>query len=147
MSKRYIPILLITTVILIVIIGYRTMITDKTPIVEPRALDVETQTDDKVYLLGEEIEVSVYLFNDRLGPVRIEQGELSVETSVWIHAPLSDDTMIHFIKVSSTNVPAKSRVLWGKTTFEAKSTGTYTIECLGEKVTVKVVFQEEDLNL
>jgi len=145
MSNKNLYILLMTTFILIIIVGYYyVVLTGETPIVEPRELIVEIQTNSDTYVLGEDIEISVYLYNDRLRAVRIEQGELSVETSVWIHAPLSDDTMIHFIKGSSTIVPARSRVLWGKTTFEARSTGGYTIECLGEKVTIKVLFQNED---
>ena len=147
MSNKYIPILLMTTVLLIILIGYHTTITDKTPIIEPRALNIDIQTDDNIYLLGEEIEVSIYLFNNRLTAVKIEQEELSVGIGVWIYSTFNKDSIIHTVEGSSITVPAKSRILWGKTTFKAKITGTYTIECLGKKVTVKVVFQEEDSNL
>lgn len=147
MSNKYIPILLMATVLLIVIIGYHTTITDETPIVEPRALNIEIQTDDNVYLLGEEIEVSVYLFNNRLTAVKVEQEGLSVGIGVWMYSSLSDDSVISFVEGPSITIPAKSRILWGKTTFKARVTGTYTIECLGEKVSVKVVFQKEDSNL
>jgi len=41
-------------------------------------------------------------------------------------------------------IPARSRVLWGKTTFEPRSTGGYAIECLGDKVTIRVLFNKEE---
>jgi len=69
---KYKPILLLSAVILIIIIGYYTIITAKTPVVNLGALDVEVITDDTIYLLGEEIELSVYLYNDRLRDVQIE---------------------------------------------------------------------------
>lgn len=133
---------------MVVIVGYYYVVyIGETPIVGPRGLVVEIQTDRDAYVLGEEIEISVYLYNDRLRPVRIEQGELIVETPVWIRPPLSDVSMIHYIEGSSITVPARSRVLWGKTTFEPRSTGGYTIECLGEKVTIKVAFLPDDTTL
>ena len=145
MSNKNQYILLMTTFILIIIIGYYYVIyIGETPIVGPRGLVVEIQTDRDAYVLGEEIEISVYLYNDRLRPVRIEQGELIVETPLWIRPPLSDVSMIHYIEGSSMTVPARSRVLWGKTTFEASSTGGYAIECLGEKVTIRVLFYKEE---
>jgi len=148
LSNKNLYILLTTTFIFVVIVGYYYVVyIGETPIVEPRALAVEIQTDRDAYVLGEEIEISVHLYNDRLRPVRIEQGELIVGTPVWIRPPLSDVSMIHFIEGSSITVPARSRVLWGKTTFEPRSTGGYTIECLGEKVTIKVAFIDEDTTL
>jgi hypothetical protein len=148
MSNKNQYILLMTTFILIIIVGYYYVIyIGETPIVGPRKLVVEIQTDSDAYVLGEDIEISVYLYNDRLRPVRIEQRKLIVETPVWIRPPLSDVSMIHYIEGSSMTVPARSRVLWGKTTFEPRSTGYYTIECLGEKVTIKVVFLHEDTTL
>lgn len=148
MSNKNLYILLMTTFILVVIVGYYYVVyIGETPIVGPRGLVVEIQTDRDAYVLGEEIEISVYLYNDRLRPVRIEQGELIVETPVWIRPPLSDVSMIHYIEGSSITVPARSRVLWGKTTFEPRSTGGYTIECLGEKVTIKVAFLPDDTTL
>lgn len=136
-----------TGFLLIVMIGYYAIFIYETPIVEPRELDVTIQTDDNVYLLGENIEVSVYLYNNRLTPVKIDQEGLSVGIGVWMYSSLSDDSVISFVEGSSITVPAKSRILWGKTTFKAMVTGTFTIECSGEKVTVKVVFQEEETTL
>jgi hypothetical protein len=69
---KYKNILLLSAVILIIVIGYYTIITTKTPAVNLGSLDVEVITDDTIYLLGEEIELSVYLYNDRLRDVQIE---------------------------------------------------------------------------
>jgi len=81
MSKKNQYILLLTTFIFVVIVGiYYVVYIGETPIVGPRGLVVEIQTDRDAYVLGEEIEISIYLYNDRLRPVRIEQGELIVET-------------------------------------------------------------------
>ena len=145
---KYKHILLLSAVILIIIIGYYTIITAKTSVVELEALDVEILTDDTIYLQGEKIEVSIYLYNDRLTDVQINQeGGLSVEIPVWISSTFHKIFRIHSVEGSSFNIPAKSRILWGKTTFIAEVTGSYTIECLGEKVTMKVVFQREASNL
>jgi hypothetical protein len=145
MSKKNQYILLLTTFILVILVGYCYVVyIGETPIVGPRGLVVEIQTDRYAYVLGEEIEISVYLYNDRLRPVRIEQGELIVETPVWIRPPLSDVSMIHYIEGSSMTIPARSRVLWGKTTFEPRSTGGYAIECLGEEATIRVLFYKEE---
>ncbi len=142
--EKYKPILLLSAVILIIIIGYYTIITAKTPVVDPRALDVEIHTDDAIYLLGEEIEVGIYLYNDRLTAVRIEQEGLSVGIAVTISSTFHDVYNIHNVEGSSFAVPAKSRILWGKTSFTAEVTGSYTIECLGKKITLNIVFQRED---
>ena len=147
MSGKYVPILLMTGLLLIVMIGYYAIFIYETPVVEPGELDVTIQTDDNIYLLGENIEVSVYLYNNRLTPVKIDQEGLSYGIGVWIYSPLSDVSVISMVEGSSITVPAKSRMLWGKTTFKATATGTFTIECSGEKVTVKVVFKEEETTL
>ncbi len=124
------------------------MITAETPVVNPEALEVEILTDDAIYLLGDRIEVSIYLYNDRLTAVQIKkEGDLSVEIPVFVSSTFHKLYSIQGVEVSSPRVPAKSRILWGRTAFTAEVTGLYTIECLGEKVTVKVVFQEEDSNL
>ena len=137
-----------STVILIIIIGYFTIIIAKIPVVEPEALDVEICTDDTSYLLGEEIEVSIYLFNNRLTAVQIRKDEgLSVWTAVTVSSPFHDLYTIHSFEGSSPTVNAKTRILYGKITFQAEVTGTYIIECLGEKITLNVIFHREDSNL
>ena len=69
MSNKNQYILLLTTFILVVIVGYYYVIyIVETPIVGPGGLVVEIQTDRDAYVLGEEIEISVYLYNDRLRP-------------------------------------------------------------------------------
>ena len=147
---KYKPILLLSAVILIIIIGYYTIITAKTPVVNLGALDVEVITDDTIYLLGEEIELSVYLYNDRLRDVQIVDDGFTV-LSYYAHekstksiksiegSPLNDPVLL--------TVPAKSRILYGRTTFKAEVTGSFIIECLGEKITLKIVFHHEDSNL
>jgi hypothetical protein len=131
--------------ILIAILGYHQFIlTSEAPIVALRALDVEIKTSRDVYVLGEDVEVSVYLYNDRWTPVRIGQEGLTFGISVWMHVSFTDDMSGGFVSNSSTVVPARSRILWGKTTFQTKSTGTFTLECVGKRVTVKVVIQDED---
>jgi len=147
LSSKYIPILLITGLLLIVMIGYYATFIYETPVVEPSELDVTIQIDDNVYLLGEDIGVNVYLYNNRLTPVKIDQEGFSIGIGVWMYSPLSDVSVIRMVEGPSITVPAKSRILWGKTTFKATATGTYTIECSGKKVTVKVVFQEEETTL
>jgi len=144
MSNKNWYILFTTANILITIIGYHHVLTGEAQIVEPRELDVDIQTAGYVPVLGEDIEISVYLYNDRFTPVRIAQGGLPVSSPVWIQSPLSNDSTIHYIRCSSAVVPARSRIIWGQTTFKPVSTGTFTIEYLGERVTVRVVFQDED---
>ena len=147
---KYKPILLLSAVILIIIIGCYTIITAKTPVVTLGALDVEVLTDDTIYLLGEEIALSVYLYNDRLRDVQIED----VGFVVWSYYAHEKSTKtIGSIGGSPINnpawltVPAKSRILYGRTTFKAGVTGWFIIECLGEKITLKIVFHHEDSNL
>jgi hypothetical protein len=141
---KYKPILLLSAVILIIIIGYYTAIMAKTPVVDPRALGVEIDTDGALHLLGEEIEVGVYLYNDRLTAVRIEQEGLTVWIAVMISSTFHDIYSGRYFEGSSITVPAKSRILWGKITFTAEVTGSYVVECLGEKAILNVVFQRED---
>ena len=136
------------TVILIIIIGYYTIIIAKIPVVEPEAFVVEIRTDDTTYLLGEEIEVSIYLYNNHLTAVQIRKDEgLSVWTAVTVSSPFLDHQDIHSFEGSSPTVNAKTRILYGKITFQAEVTGTYTIECLGEKMTLNVIIHHEDSNL
>ena len=146
---KYKPVLLLSAVILI-IIGYYTVITAETPVVNLWALDVEVVTDDTIYLLGEEIELSVYLYNDRLRDVQVEDTGFGV-FSYYAH---EKSTMsIRSIEGSPLNnpalltVPAESRILYGRTTFKARATGWFIIECLEEKITLKIVFHHEDSNL
>jgi len=137
-----------STVTLIILIGYYTIIIAKIPFVEPEALDVEIRTDDTTYLLGEEIEVSIYLYNNHLTAVQInKEGGLSVWTAVTISSPFHDLYTIHSFEGSSPTVNAKTRILYGKITFQAEVTGTYTIECLGEQIRLKVIFHREASNL
>lgn len=150
MNKKVKPILLLSAVILIIMIGYYTVITAETAVVNLGALDVEVITDDTIYLLGEEIELSVYLYNDRLRDVQVEDAGFSV----FSHYAHEKSTMsIMSIEGSPMNnpalltVPAKSRILYGRTTFKAEVTGWFIIECLGEKITLKIVFHHEDSNL
>lgn len=150
MNKKVKPILLLSAIILIIIIGYHTIITAETPVFNLGALDVEVVTDDKIYLLGEEIELSVYLYNDRLRDVQIEDAGFTVfsyyahEKSVKTITPIEGSPMNN---PALLTVPAKSRILYGRTTFEAEVTGWFIIECLGEKITLKIVFHHEDSNL
>ena len=147
---KYKPVLLLSAVILIIIIGYYTVITAETPVVNLGALDVEVVTDNTIYLLGEEIELSVYLYNNRLRDVQVEDTGFGV-FSYYAH---EKSTMsIRSIEGSPMNnpalltVPAKSRILYGRTTFKARATGWFIIECLGKKITLKIVFHHEDSNL
>ena len=150
MSDKYKPILLLSAVILIIIIGYYTIITANTPVVNLGALDVEVLTNDTIYLLGENIEVSIYLYNDRLRDVQIEDVGFVV-TAYYAHE--KSPKSIASIEGSPINnpawvtVPAKSRILYGRTTFKAEVTGSFIIECLGEKITLKIVIHHEDSNL
>lgn len=147
---KYKPVLLLSAVILIIVIGYYAVITAETPVVNLGALDVEVVTDDTIYLLGQEIELSVYLYNDRLRDVQVEDAGFTV-FSYYTHE--KSTTSIRSIEGSPMNnpslltVPAKSRILYGRTTFKAKVTGWFIIECLGEKITLKIVFHHEDSNL
>ncbi len=145
---KYKYVLLMSAVILTIIIGYYTIITAEIPIVEPEALNVEIRTDDTTYLLGEEIEVSIYLYNNRLTTVQIRKEEgLSVWTNVIISSSFHDLYRISPFEGLSLTVNAKTRILYGKITFQAEVTGTYTIECLGEQITLKVIFHREASNL
>ena len=147
---KYKHILLLSAVILIIIIGYCTIIAAKTPVVNLGTLDVEVLTDDTIYLLGEEIELSVYLYNDRLRDVQIVDEGFTV---CFYYAHEKSTKSGKFIEGSPLNnpvlltVPAKSRILYGRTTFNAEVTGSFIIECLGEKITLKIVFHHEDSNL
>lgn len=147
---KFNPVLLLSAVILILIIGYYTVMTAETPVVNLGALDVEVVTDDTVYLLGEEIELSVYLYNDRLRDVQVEDEGFTVfsyyahEKSVKTITPIEGSPMNNPVLLT---VPAKSRILYGRTTFKAEVTGWFIIECLGEKITLKIVSHHEDSNL
>ena len=138
--------LLMSTFILIIIIGYITIINADPPVVDPSTLDVEIFINDSTYNIGEEIEVRIYLHNNRFRAVKIDQEDLSSRIPVTISSTFHEIYQIHGIEGSSTVVKAKTRIFWGMTTFAVGVTGTFTIECLGEKVIIKVIFQDEELD-
>ncbi len=94
--------------------------------------------------------MSVYLYNDRLRDVQIVDDGFVV-FSYYAHE--KGTKSIKSIEGSPLNnpawltVPAKSRILYGRTTFKAEDTGSFIIECLGEKITLKIVFHHDNSNL
>jgi hypothetical protein len=140
MPEKHNSILILSGIILVLIIGYSSL-TSRTSIVGLRELDVEIITDNDVYLVGEEVEVSVYLYNSRITAVTLsqEKGQIKESTTVKISHLFEDIRYSSFVGSPAT-IPARSKILYGKTSFTAEVYGSYLLECLGERITVTVEF-------
>lgn len=140
MLRKLRPVLMTLAVFLTLIVSYQLFISVKPTAVDVKDLDVEIYMSDSTYLLGEEIEVDIYLYNRNLKAVKIDQGELSIGVPVTISSDLLKVYKIHHLQGVPTVIRGNSRVLLGKTVFRAEATGVYTIDCLGQRKIINIVF-------
>ena len=124
-------------------VGYQFFNSRKPTAVDVKDLELEIHMSDFTYLLGEEIQVEFYLYNRQHKAVRIDQAELSIGVPVTISSDFQKIYRIHHLQTTPTIIKGDSRVLWGKTMFRAETTGGYTIECLGQRKTINIVFVKD----